>query len=160
MRLNKKREIKRRPRKGFGYDDFFFSGCKFDIIINGVIYPNEYFVQKPDHKVPEMWHTMYDVSWERLQDFIENVVWGYITKRIAIELNFDRDRAYLGFQVFDDSIREEKGLPPAVEAYTDSIVSLCYEVLHEEYPLCIDFESCGVFSEDEKHAKVVIKVVR
>jgi len=160
MRLNKRRELKRRPTKIKGYDDFYFYDCKFDIIINGVIYSNEYSPKTVEHVVQDMWHTMYDVNWDRLQDFINNVVVGYIQRRIALELNFDRYRAYQKIYSPDYSIREEVGLPPILEEYINSVAEMCYAILHEGYPLCIDLESCGLFSEDEKNSKVVIKVVR
>lgn len=161
MKINEKREIKRRPRKGSGYDNFFLSGCRFHLIINGLIHPNEYKVRTLEHGEPKTWNSMYYLTWEQIKDFIDNVVWGYIHKRVSVELNFARYRAYLKPQAFcsEAAVLEEYGMPEVIENYTDSVAEMCYAILHERYPLCIDFESCGLFSEDEKNSKVVIKVL-
>lgn len=150
---------RRRPRvrEGFEFSGLFVS--HYNIRLKRAISHHEYWANDPQHKC-RTHYTELGVDYEYLIDFIRNVIVGMFEKRICKTLNFHRGRTcLLNYWAERDEYFEEIGLPEHIDNFIQNIEGMCIDVLKDEYPLCINIESCGFLGENPDNADIVIEVI-
>lgn len=146
--------MNKRAKVRIGYEIPIYKEHRYDILINKNV-----LQYRAPNTADEDYESRINVPYSEVSDFLERVVYGMFWSRIYITLGFEQHRHFWGlYDAATDSHFDDIVVPPVMDKFLELLIPAFTAVLYDEYPLCIDVESCGIFSMNEVDSDIVIRI--